>query len=60
MADTIQDVKKTGMRGIIGARWLVGGQRLGGYLPQQNRLISCTGRPDTGKGPGTLASSLGI
>jgi len=27
MADTIQDVKKTGMRGIMGARWLMGGQR---------------------------------
>ena len=27
MADTIQDVRKAGIRGIIGARWLLGGQR---------------------------------
>ncbi|KAF8416305.1 hypothetical protein EV426DRAFT_432378 [Tirmania nivea] len=27
MADTIQDVRKTGMRGIMGARWLLGGHR---------------------------------
>ena len=27
MADTIQDVKKTGMKDIIKAHWLVGGQR---------------------------------
>jgi len=30
MEDTIQDVKKTGIRGIIGARWLVRGQRRAG------------------------------
>jgi len=30
------------------------------HLPQQNRPISCTGRPDTGKGPRTLASSLSM
>ena len=27
MADTIQDVRKTGIRGIVGARWLLGGKR---------------------------------
>ncbi|RPB19265.1 hypothetical protein L211DRAFT_641266 [Terfezia boudieri ATCC MYA-4762] len=27
MADTIQDVKRTGIRGIIGARWLLAGSR---------------------------------
>ncbi|KAF8430732.1 hypothetical protein BGX38DRAFT_1277770 [Terfezia claveryi] len=27
MADTMQDVRKTGMQGIIGARWLLGGHR---------------------------------
>ena len=30
MADTIQDVRKTGIRGIVGARWLLGGQRRAG------------------------------
>ena len=30
MADTIQDVRKTGVRGIVGARWLLGGQRRAG------------------------------
>jgi len=45
MADTIQDIKKTGMRGIIGARWLVGGQRRAGKTTSSvvtflNRVIS--------------------
>jgi len=30
MTDTIQDVKKTGLRGIIRTRWLMGGQRRAG------------------------------
>ena len=40
MADTIQDVRKTGIRGIVGARWLLGGatesrqdHQFGGYFP---------------------------
>jgi len=45
MADTIQDMKKTGMRGIIGARWLVGGQRRAGKATSSvviflNRIVS--------------------
>ena len=30
MAETVQDVKKTGMRGIVGARWLLRGNRRAG------------------------------
>jgi len=45
MADTIQDMKKTGMRGIMGALWLVGGQRRAGKTTSSvviflNRIVS--------------------
>ncbi|KAF8415347.1 hypothetical protein EV426DRAFT_665610 [Tirmania nivea] len=45
MADTIQDVRKTGMRGIIGARWLLGGHRRTGKTTSSvvvflNNLVS--------------------
>jgi len=45
MAHTIQDMRKTGMRGIIGARWLVWGQGRAGKTTSSvviflNRIVS--------------------
>jgi len=45
MADTIQDMKKKGMRGIMGACWLMGGQRRAGQTTSSvviflNRTVS--------------------